>query len=215
LSVPAEGAALFDHAVYAGPSLDAMIDELEGLTGIRAAHGGAHEGLGTHNALLGLGEAQYLELLAPMPAAKDAERSGFAAVLGALPRPRLFMWAVRVQGIDGFVERCTAAGLAVGSVASMSRTPPGAAEQHWKLTTGGADVYGSVLPFAIEWSPPGHPSAGLAPGCTVASFRAEHPEPERMRDALQTIGFPLPVDAGAEPGLILEIDSPAGRVALR
>jgi hypothetical protein len=204
---------MLDHVVYAGPSLDRLIEEISDRTGVGPTHGGAHDGLGTHNALLGLGQSQYLELLAPIPS--HEERSAFARVIAGLTTPKLYMWAVRVTDVEEFVARGKEAGLAMGNVVEMSRTPPVGSTQHWKLSLGGADVYNSVLPFGIAWTPPGHPSQGLAAGCRLTGMRAEHPEPERVRDALETLGVALPVRAADAASLILEIDAPAGAVELR
>jgi hypothetical protein len=52
--------AAIDHLMWAVPDLVAGVDRLESLTGVRAASGGAHPGMGTANALLGLGPGVYL-----------------------------------------------------------------------------------------------------------------------------------------------------------
>ena len=103
----------------------------------------------------------------------------------------------------------------MGQITEMSRTPPGKPTQHWKLTVGGADVWASVLPFAIEWKTPAHPSDGLTRGCNFVSLRAGHPDPERIRGALTALGTSIPVEAAERPALVLEIDSPSGRVEIR
>ena len=59
-----------DHLVYAGPSLLDAVDEIERLTGVRAAPGGRHTTTGTANALIaltvdGAPGRRYLEIIGP------------------------------------------------------------------------------------------------------------------------------------------------------
>jgi hypothetical protein len=204
---------IFDHAVYAGTALYELVEQLADKTGVRPTPGGAHEALGTHNALLRLGDRQYLELLAPIPGAED--RSPFARSLSAMERPKLYMWAVRVPGVEAFVAGGEAAGLSMGATAEMSRKPPVGKEQHWKLSVGGSDVYDSVVPFGIEWTGMAHPADDLESGCLRIALRAEHPQPQRILDAVTSIGVELDITEAPRPGLVLDLDTPQGPIELR
>ena len=90
--------AAIDHLMWAVPDLAAGVDRLESLTGVRAASGGAHPGMGTANVLLGLGPGVYLEVIGPDPALD--EPTGFGALLAALDAPELRSWAIRTDDID-------------------------------------------------------------------------------------------------------------------
>ena len=75
-----------DHLVLSAPSLDEGISHVESLTGVVAAHGGAHPGMGTHNALLALGEGELPE--AKLVASRDTPGQAQAREELALNPPR-------------------------------------------------------------------------------------------------------------------------------
>src|SRR5687768_9580330 len=84
--------ARVDHLVYATPDVDATVEALAALTGVRATAGGPHPGRGTRNALLALGPRAYLEVVGPDPGQPAPPRPRWFGI-DALAKPRLVTWA--------------------------------------------------------------------------------------------------------------------------
>ena len=124
--------AAIDHLMWAVPDLAAGVDRLESLTGVRATSGGAHPGMGTANALLGLGPGVYLEVIGPDPAL--GEPTGFGALLAALEGPELRSWAIRTDDIEQACAALTAGGWPTEPRA-MTRTTPDGTTLRWHVAT--------------------------------------------------------------------------------
>src|SRR5512145_3038087 len=162
-----------DHIVYGVAELGAGIDAVEGLLGVRAAAGGKHVGLGTHNALLSLGGAAYLEIIAPDPGQPNPSRP-LPWGLAALREARLLTWAVKAPDIEAKAERAKAAGVDVGPVLRMSRERPDGTRLEWVLTFREHALGNGLVPFLIAWEPGPHPSDTSPGGCRLVSLRGEH-----------------------------------------
>ena len=204
--------AVFDHLVYATPDLEATVAALAAATGVRAAPGGRHEGLGTRNALVGLsGTGGYLEVVGPDP---DDAGPNPVTVFGidSLTRPQLVTWAARVDGIDDAVGQARAAGYDAGEVLAMTRRRPDGVELAWRLClpTGGFD---GIVPFLIDWGDTPHPSVGL-PALHLSEWRAEHPAPHEVGAALAAVDAKLDLTPSAEARLYAVVEGPAGRYRL-
>jgi len=202
-----------DHIVFAAPDLEAAMDFLERLLGVRAAPGGRHTAWGTRNALIGLGPATYLEIIAPDPTrSSPAPPTLFG--LDGLREPRLVAWAARADDLQRSVERAAEEGVRLGSVQAGERLRPDGQRLSWSLTDPTVVHGDGLIPFLIDWGDSHHPAATAPPGCTLISLAAEHPDPDGIRDLLAAVGAGLAVRPGTRSALIATIDSPAGRVAL-
>jgi hypothetical protein len=95
-----------DHVIVAATDLDAAAARLEGEYGLRAAGGGRHEGLGTHNRIVSLGGG-YLEILAVADAGEAARSQLGRALAARIARAAegLMGWAVAVDDVVPVAER--------------------------------------------------------------------------------------------------------------
>jgi hypothetical protein len=201
-----------DHLVYAVAELDAAAADLGRVLGVMAAGGGQHSNLGTHNALIGLGPACYLEVIAPDPALR-APDFGRPFGLDDLAAPKLAGWALRTTAIDDAVARARAQGFDPGDPVDAQRTAPTGELLEWRLTINA--LGGGPIPFLIDWGTTPHPAQSAPEGLRLAALRIEDPNPSPIEAALQALGAEIEVAQGPASALVATIDGPTGRCELR
>lgn len=206
-----------DHLVLATHDLDAGAAWLERRLGVKLAPGGRHLRMGTHNRLLGLGEGFYLELIAIDPAAPAPGRPRwFGLDTPTLPyqRPRLIHWVARC---DDIVRDAAACPEALGEILPMER-----GDYRWRISVP-ADGHlpgDGLLPTLIQWDVSFHPSQRMPDaGCRLMKLEAFHPQPVRIRTALDSLGLGSRLDvhpcaAGEAPQLVAYLKTPRGLVEL-
>ena len=155
-----------DHLMWGAPSLAQGMSEVERLFGVRPVFGGSHPGMGTCNALLGLGDACYLEVIAPDPGLSNPVRPGaapesFGSRLAVLDTCALITWAVRSDDLKVLVKRYTEQDLKVRGPTAMQRETPEGERLQWELLFLGGHAFGNLLPFFIDWRDCVHPSVSL------------------------------------------------------
>ena len=206
--------AELDHLVYATPDLEATIESLERLMGVRASPGGRHPNEGTRNALIALGPARYLEIVGPDPAQPDPGRPRWFGI-DALRAPRLAGWAARAADLEGIRVEAGRAGVTLGPVMSGSRQRSDGTLLSWRFTDPHTLAADGVIPFFIDWGESPHPARAAAGGVALLGLRAEHPDPEGVRKALAALGLELPVSPEPGAALAATLLTPRGRIELR
>lgn len=203
-----------DHLVYATPDLRVGIDRIEKLLGVRASPGGQHPGRGTRNALLSLGAGSYLEIIGPDPdQPAPAQPRPFG--IDDLREPRLVTWAAKAKGFEQLARNARRAGVQLGEVIAGSRQRTDGVLLSWRYTDPRTVVEDGVVPFFIDWGTTPHPSVTAAPGASLVTLRAEHPDAQRVQRALSQLGIDLVVQRGPRAALIAVVSSPRGRIELR
>ena len=202
----------YDHFLLGCSSLEAGIQFMKDKTGIEAVKGGKHPHIGTHNALLSLGEKVYLEIIAPDPEAKSLiEEYAFLKEMNA---PTLFMWAAHTDKMDDLLKRIQEAGYKNSGISPGSRQRADGSVLKWRSLSVETGI-NSVVPFFIEWdSSSKHPSIDSPKGCSIDSFEIEYPEPEKLKTVFTQLQIDIPVKKGIKASLQLKINSPKRTVSL-
>lgn len=213
--LPLDIPTALDHIVVGVADLDYGMARLEQLTGVRPVRGGSHPGFGTRNALISLGDKQYLELMAPDPA---QTRDASSYELRTLVEPRVIAWTARTSNIKSSANVALKGGYQLDGPTNMSRRRPDGTQLAWKLfrvsNNLGRDGV-EPIPRFIEWDPESlHPSQDSPRGCALESFVIEYPQPSMLTAAFTNLGIEAQVQKAKSARLIIALKTPICRVEL-
>jgi len=175
-----------DHITVAADSLASGVAHAEAALGVKIPFGGAHPLMGTHNHLLRLGDALFLEIIAIDPAAGPLSRRRWfglddPAVRAELAAgPQLATWVVAADDIEKCLREVPhAAGPAV-------RVTRGDLQWLIGVPNDGSMPFDGAFPTIIQWPRGPHPASRMPDlGCSLVSFEVAHPEAVSIRGALQ------------------------------
>jgi hypothetical protein len=205
----AEAPSVLDHILLGCSDLTTGINFVAKHTGVRAAFGGVHPGRGTRNALLSLGEKQYLEIIA-----LDPQQSGAPDhyALAKLTEPRLVGWAAHPGDLHQFAARLRDASLSFEGPTPGSRKRPDGRLLQWK-TLNLKDDQSGLLPFFIEWSADTiHPSVDAPAGCKIVRFELAAPNDAEINHLSALLNLAVPIAHSDQPQLRARVIGPDDRV---
>ena len=209
-----------DHIVLAARTLEEGCTFVWGKLGHTPSPGGEHPQMGTHNAVLRLGEKLYLEVIAINLGAPPPDRPRWMALddpamQAALRRsPRLVCWMAATDDIDTAASRF---GSLVGEVWNGARE-----NLRWKLTVrpDGSLPAGGAVPHLIQWPEGVHPAASMPDaGFGFRSLTVRHRAIAWLDRTLADLGVSGAVeteDAGnGSPALELVVEKGGQRFTIR
>lgn len=202
-----------DHLLVAAPDLESGVHWVEQQLGVRVLPGGRHPAWGTHNAIVPLGPASYLEVIAPDPSV-PAPNTARPLGLDTLTSPRLATWVVARSDLPSLATAAASHGIDLGEVAERSRARVDGTTLRWVMTDPATDRAGGVIPFFIDWADTPHPGSSGPPECRLTSLTARHPDPESVRAQLDALGLDLVVEHAEAPGLIAIFETTEGTAVL-
>lgn len=201
-----------DHLVFAAPSLEAGMAWVHANLGVAMQRGGRHPAMGTHNALLRLGDRCYLEVIAIDPDAPAPDRPRWFSLDARTEegQPRLRGWVASTTDIHA---ASAVMGPAFGSIESMSRDAFA-----WRITIppDGSMPFSGVAPMIIQWDAGLHPCVQLEDrGCSLLALEGFHPDAGFLRERLSSMGLSdgfvvsMP-EPGEAPYLVAHLRTPSG-----
>jgi len=203
-----------DHIMYGVPDLDSGIAALQTLTGVRAEPGGSHPGAGTRNALLALGDKQYLEIIAPDP---DQELKGtLGEALIRQDRPGVRAWAVATNALTEVAGIANRFGFDSRGIIDMSRTQGDGQALHWQL----GFLRHRLLPFFIDWLDAPHPCETATKGCKLTHLEISVDHADAYANFLAALGLAPTLigvhsgSPGGGEGFSATLQTPKGQVVL-
>ena len=201
-----------DHLVYAVPDLRVGVAAVEDLFDMSAQQGGRHPAFGTANALIGLGNKTYLEIVGPDPEGQTTDRPSIF-LIDELDGPRLVTWAAKTTRLEEQSQR-SAIPAVLGATSRGTRTRSDGTTVTWQLTDPYMDRLGGVIPFLIDWGTGIHPTESLDQPCRLISLDLFHPEPSVAQRWLDQLGVQGDVGRSPDPALVATIETPEGVVRL-
>ena len=139
---------LLDHVVLAVADLDEAGERLYETHGLASVFGGEHDGVGTANRIVPLGDT-YIELMGitdPGSASKNV--FGRTLLRFVEEGDRLLAWAVSTDEIDNVAKWIG------GSVTPAARERPDGVVLRWRMTGVEGALADRSLPFFIQWDCP-------------------------------------------------------------
>ena len=209
---------VIDHLVFGCDYLQNGTSYLEQALGVGLSTGGQHALMATHNRLLKLQDAIYLEAIAidheAVQKHGDIGRKRWFSLdedrtkkrLAQSPRP--LTWVVAVDDIHDAASKC---GYDVGKITTMTR-----GDLEWMLTIAenGMLVEDGLLPGLIQW-PGGRNPANKLPesGTRLQRLILQHPQPDVIGQIIDQLGIDGPVEVKLGPAnLIFEMQTNAGEL---
>lgn len=169
---------LFDHIAIAATDLATGIAWVEDRLGLPLQTGGQHVHFGTHNALMSLGEGEYLEVIAVDPAAPMLPYPRWFDLDRFRGAPRISNWILRSDDLEGALDQV---GPGAGQPVALAR-----GDYRWRMAVPASGIlpFDNIHPALMSWDGP-HPTSALPdPGARLSRLEVSHPEADRLQATL-------------------------------
>ncbi len=203
-----------DHIVYAVPDLTRACDHVESELGIRPQFGGHHKTKGTMNALLNLGNACYLELLAVDESNTDITGPRWMGI-DLISEPRITRWSLKSNDLETDQTHIQQFNPALGQISGGKRLTPTGDSLQWHMILPLAHPEIDIIPFMTDWAGSSvHPTDKLINECLLTEMTFTHPEAQRLQIVFDNLAIESTVHKGDKVGISIEIARGDRRITL-
>ncbi len=218
---PSKVSTAIDHLVIAAETLEQGADYIKRTLGVDIPFGGVHPKMGTHNLLMQLGDALFLEVIAVNPKGVAPTHPRWFGlddphVQHSLKSgPTLLSWVVNTPDIKSLMQQ---ARLSFGHPELISR---GELSWYFGLPRDGRLLAGGLLPYLIEWKTDRHPAGAMKKtGCRLQTLTLYHPHTAWLESILDSIKIAQqinvkPLADNTTPYMVAILDTPVGTRELR
>lgn len=201
-----------DHIIWIAKDLESGKADIQKLMGTMPVDGGIHKGQGTRNALLGLGQNCYLEILSPDP--KQPQPGHWSDAILKAKSDGLFHWAARHPNLSALHQKALNLGLESSGVLPFSRQSPTGETFEWRLLFLGGHEYGALVPFFIDWGNTPHPSQNIPAAGGIMRFTIVSPQAEQLQKLMYNLGIEMDVFKGGNSQILVEIGTKDSSITL-
>lgn len=202
--------AEFDHIVVAAPTLAEGVSHVESIMGVTIPKGGFHPLMGTHNHVLRLGEACFLEVIAIDPEAAPVTRKRWFSMDNPPAEPRLIHWVCRLPGLEALRPQLP---VELGEVIWATR-----GDMRWQITVpeDGSLPFGGAFPTMIDWHDDLPPTRMPGAGFSLEKLIVTHPKADDIHARLAPFldDSRIQLTTGPQVCLTARLAGPSGTVVL-
>lgn len=205
----------FDHFILGVDDLNEAMTSFNMLTGVLPVYGGGHPTLGTHNALVSLGNGSYFELLSIDPVNVTGSNSTIES-LKSHKLPKLIGWALEIVDLEKTAQALISADLSMSPLQKGSRkTPEGVVLNYEFAAIVGLSNTKNIVPFFIKWVETAHPSQTSPIGCHLQDVALGVSADEKLITFLKNTGLAITITETDQPFLEIRFRSPLGEITFK
>lgn len=201
---------VLDHLAITARTLDEGVAWVRDMLGIEMPPGGSHPRMGTHNRLLALGPADFLEVIAVDPDAPAPDVGRWYGLDSFDDSPRIGTWILGTPDI--------AASLAYAHPDSGPAVEAVRGDLEWLISVpaDGSMPMQGAYPTLIQWPAGPLPVTRMQDrGCSLHSLTVRHPDADTIAARLNgQLHDPRVIFETGPVGLAATFDTPSGQRTL-